>query len=443
MPVSKALARQFSLPDARLRDLSYGLSHFGKALLWSAAETFALYFLTDIVRMDSGMAGTLFFALLLWSAVCDLFVGWMTDHLSLSHRTRMALFSLSVTVSCLAFSGSFLAPLSGWETVIWVACCSLLFRTSFSLFDVPHNALLGWLARNGGDGEFLAGLRLAVGTLAMLVVGGVANVLLETPEDQAQRFAIAAVSAAAIALATIALFTPRLPDQPTPSTSTPRKGWRMALQSLNNRRILTLVFATALGFTLSGLFLKSLVYIAKYVLHDPAWTATAITLLTMGKLVGIPAWVWLSRRISAILASQIGYAIVALLSAALALFRFDQVALDLTVFLLGFALGGVNLLAWALIPRIMAEEETQPSGALHSLVFGFFTGLSKVAVGLSGLILGLLLDRLDISPDIVVSTERSWQLFTQCAWLLALGAVPTMVLLHLVRKRRQPASAPL
>ncbi|MFZ5748776.1 MAG: MFS transporter [Pseudomonadota bacterium] len=426
------------------RDLAYGGSHFGKALLWSAAEIFSLYYLTDVLRLDPGVAGSVFLALLLWSAACDLVVGWAID-IAPPTPTRLAmLFRIGAPIAALSFVASFSVPAEGGPALLWVTLTSALFRAGFSVLDVPHNALIGRLAATGGDGELLAGIRLITGAAAMLAVGAGAAPLL-TPDSalgERGQFMLASTVAGIVALAAFLGLMPRIPERDCPPVTRPRPLFQIA-DAAFDRHVLAMFVATAIGFTLSGLFIKSLVYIAKYVLHDPGWTARAVLLLTLGKLAGTPFWMWLSKRISPVAASQAGYAMVTATAGALILLGPDRALLEPAILLLGIALGGVNLLAWALLPVLMGLLRARGTHAVEASLFGLFTAVSKVAVGLSGALLAALLDHYRIAPDIAVSAEQSRQLFAVCAGVLALGSVPSAVLLRVLVPRARRLRLPV
>ncbi len=370
--------------------LQYGLSTLGKTIPFAAADAFTLYFYTDVVGIAPGLAGAMVLALLSWSALCDPLAGWLYQ--TAAPRGR-AWFGWGTAAATLFFILGFvrLPPAA-------LLLAGTAFRFAYALIDVPHNALLGNLQRDGQSPARLGGLRLfatIAGTLAAIAASRYAL------EGAAPRFLVfAAVTGVTGGLLFLVFFPFTVLHAPaaamTALASAPRPpAIRAAL--ISSAFFLSAVAATVVN----GMFSKDIVYIAKYVLRDPGWTVVGMALFTVGKVAGMPLWIWLSERRGAVSTMQASFALVMATGVGVAVAppHFSYLGVGLLFF--GAGIGGTNIAGWTLMPGCagLFRSGSEP------LFFGAFTAVNKIASGFSGAIIGYTLMWLGIGSN-PISLER-------------------------------------
>ena len=309
--------------------------------------------LVTLYGMTPVVAGAIFLAALGVNALADLGVGVWLDH---HPRHGPALATAALLVSAASFPATMLLAPYGASAVL---AAMLVFRVAYSGYDVPHNALMtqisptpagsAWLSRGRTIGTGIAAFAIALGARGLLDRHSVPLVL----------WSIAGV-AGVIGLALV----PVLRAHPF--------GRRPRMAS--HRFGLPLAFLLA-----SVLAIVALGTLAKGVLHlrtglTPIAAGDTLLLLTAGRTASalLPLRIVDARR--GLLLLGLAYLLAAGIAA-----MFAWQAGTLALLLLGLAMGGTNLIGWALLPSFA-------SGARG---YGVYTMASKLALGLAGLVLAV------------------------------------------------------
>ncbi len=365
---------------------AYGASTFGKTLLWATLDVYGLYSLTALIGMAPATASAFFLFLLLWSALTDAAVGWLIDrHLSASATN--ALMRLSAPTAGLFFVFGF-APMPGGLGAGGAMAAAMLFRLFFSSFDVPHNTLLQALSSKPERRRTLSAVRLFSTIAASYCVGFVALWMLPKEDAGAQaddylRFAAAIAGIGSL----VFLLTPDFAGADHGVASS-RESSRA--HKLQKRKLWEIFCAMTIGVIGVSLFLKSLPFVAHGDFSNPRWAGQALIALTTGRLVGLALWQIVGRTMNALTAGVVAYGA----SACAAGILWASIALGFPLapglVLLGAAMAGVSLFSWV-ITADLADGFGGGGSVARSGVFGLFTGLSKMAVGVGGSLLGLWL----------------------------------------------------
>lgn len=398
--------------DLKSATMRYAMSHFGKALLWVAADNFTLYYFTNIARLRADFAAWLFLGLLVWSAGCDITAGYISDRLSARGKSVKGIIQAMALVSAIAFAASF-AVSSSHDDWLWLAACAFLFRTTYSAFDVPHNALLARLVDAGADTMRLASARLGLNMIATLIVTCASPWLLAPDIESARTsFAWAAIALSLLSGLAILGGIPAIPNvarSPSPDLAG-RDGRRLPMA--------TIFAVAALGAMLVSILFKAVFYFADYTLGAPDWAPQALMLATIGKLVGAGAWGALARgAIGPLNANRYACLATLVATALLAMCGRESWVMDVSIVLLGIALSGTVIAPWAALSQRVASE--QQAGAAW---FGVFTALTKIGVGISGWLLAMLLSLLRLVPGQAADAWQGNVLLLACAGILAAGA---------------------
>lgn len=398
--------------------IGFGVSTFGKSLLWVMVEVYGLFSLSDLLNLQSAAASIIFLALLLWSAVTDIAAGHVVDRY-LTARSTNRLMRISAIAAGACFAIGF-APLPGaWGAVI-ALIATILFRPLYSLFDVPHNALLRALDTSAKGRARLSAIRLVSSTLASFTVALLALYSLSSagagvslPAYRTFGWIVAGLGTAAF-LATPGFVQNTASDRPAALWHGAGIGWPAI-------HILGALAAGAIGFSL---FFKALPYIAHAQFHVPSWSGNAVIAIATGRILSLPLWHVCAQSYGARRSAIAAFCLCG--ATALVFLRLATQDLDPTYALvpMGVAMGGVNFFAWILVAEL-AEIHANENGSIRSSLFGLYTSLSKVALGLGGSALGILL-MLPANSAVHVT-------FIACAGLAGFSAIAALWL----RKKTQ------
>ncbi|MBB3588762.1 MFS transporter [Sphingomonas sp. BK481] len=132
-------------------------------------------------------------------------------------------------------------------------------------------------------------------------------------------------------------------------------------------------------------FARSFAYIGKGVIHDPDWTARALTTLALSQLVMLPVWVGASRR-----ASQRGMLAVALILVAVgsAVFATGPRGMMAGIALFGAGNAGVQMMIWALLADAIDHGERQTGVRLEAVPVALLLLTLKLGGGVGGALFG-------------------------------------------------------
>lgn len=277
--------------------IGFGASHFGRTVVWVAADLYALYALTRISGLSDGMAGGVFLLVMLFSAACDLVVGVLIDRYgSPGARTLIGAAGLS--------SIAFAISLSSGQPLIAVSA-AFVFRLAYAVYDVPHNALVKRLSEAGGHKAVtVSAVRFLTGAAASFTVAGLAARLV-APGGQGMGW-LAALSAGIAASAMVAYAPVMARLRPAPSQAL------MGAPSNASGAMLMLVAVALVGAILGGLVTKALAFLGEAELGAPGWTGQALAILTIGRVVAAPIWAWAGARLPLVMLLAMAFCVVGL-----------------------------------------------------------------------------------------------------------------------------------
>lgn len=419
---------------------AYGCAHYGKSLFWYTSEILFAFFLTEVGGLSGQGMGLVVGFGLLASVGFDLAFGWGLRKRLAEVRRAARLQLTGAVLSAAALGGFFLTPwIDGAQAKFAFALAAMLaFRCAYALYDLPQNVLLALATRSEQARTRVAAVRLFFSGLATLSVS-LLVALVVADRDAASRAVVLLWSAAAIASLSVGAAwrlqrclskdsaaagalgaTPV--DLSQTGTASPSP---LAPQPL----LLTATFVVSLTVSM---FSKLEPYLAAYVLASPLWGGAMITAAALGTTVSQVAWAGLSDRWSrpVVFSLAAGLLIIAALVFLAGIAVSPWIALAAAL-VFGAASGGLSSLMWAAFGDAVADRSPTASG----LAFATFTGVSKLALALSSLLLGLFLhvvDYRDAESGSILAAMTLWP---------ALGGAACLVLAALWRRHR--ASAPL
>ncbi|MBA4793698.1 MAG: MFS transporter [Phenylobacterium sp.] len=379
----------------RLGGLRYGVyasGNFGKNLLWGALEVALLFILTDLLGLSPALAGGMVLASLLLDAVLDPLIARQSDR----SRGRLGRYGAYIVLGApaagLSFALLLALPQLGISHPAVVMAALMLFRASYALVDLPHNALLARVTSHSRVRARVAGARFFFSSLASLTValsiaplarqGGLSAPLLALYGGLA-----GTASAGVLILAWAAV---RRRDQPPPAAR--MLSFTRGLGALlRHPPYLLAVGAGVVAVAALPLFGKTLLYLTTHVLGDPALASPVLAVGVAGQFAGLPLWTWLSGRWEKARVLQAAHLTCAGAFAALLLLGPAPQHLVLAAFLAGIGASGVYSIVWGMVADCADDVERRTGERPEALAFALAILLQKVAIALAAAGLGLLL----------------------------------------------------
>lgn len=409
-----------------IRKVAYAGGNYGKNLVWSSIDFFWLLFLTDFLDLPPGLAGLIFFLCLLWDGISDPLMGLISDRT----RTRFGKYApfllLGAPFCALSFALLFRDPGYGQTgTFLYALGAGLLFRTAYTICDVPHNALLARISADGKERSFIAGARFLFSSLGGLTIAFADRYYLRpgVEDGDVSVFTVAAGFAGVgyVIAIYVSVWATRRVDAEL-ATREPEGGkgpqWRLVRE---NDQLLILLLIAFVGVLTFPMFVKSLAYFSKYNLGLENWRSLAIGAITIGQAVSIPFWIWRAhyRDKRQVLIEAYGLAAIGFLGVSVLV----RLSPDLALLLIGVSgagMGGINTLIWAMIPDVVDYGHDKSGIRAEGVAFGLFTFALKAGAGMGAALFGLALSlvgyeaNVEQNPSVLVVIE------------VALVAVPTL-----------------
>ena len=406
--------------------IGYASGNYGKSLVWSTLEAFLLFYLTDLLGLDARAAGLVIMIGLVWDGVSDPLMGVLSDR-TFTRIGRYGPYLLAGAPFCaLAFALVFSPPPAQSASVFaYVLAVNLVFRSCYTVCDVPHNALLARVTTSSQDRSFLSGVRFLFSSLGGLSVAAASAFVLaaENAEGEAQRFQAFALIAGGAYVVTIyiAWLATWRTDRAHGAGVKPQRNTPTWRALVGNPQLIVLLTLTLIGVVTFPLFQKSLIYFAKYNLGDETWASWALGAMTASQAASIPAWIWASRRYDKHVCLRWAYLGSALAFAAAPIAAvFSVEAALVATGAAGVGVAGVVMLIWAMIPDTVDFGEWITGRRAEGAAFGVFTFILKSGAGVGAALLGVVMSASGFSPNADQEPD------TLRAIAILMGGVPAM-----------------
>ncbi|AHE51861.1 MFS transporter [Sphingomonas sanxanigenens] len=364
----------------RLNLYAFAVSHGGKSLLWAGEDALSLYTLIAILDIEPALAGLIFVAASFWNALLDAVWGACLKRHPALLRRLPAISTIAMLAACLTFAA---LPFLPHAAVLPAAAAMLLFRSSFPLFDVPHNSLVAALSVAHGH-LAVTRWRSGVSALAAIIIGvaAIPLVFAGRTDGPGAGFAFAAIGAAAfILLLPLPWLFARVGRAlvPIETLASPRR-----LQP--NRDVLMFCLAQMCGLAAIAAMGKALLHLDNF---SMAIIANVLLLISLWRLAAVWLWSPVARRHG----TRCGLSLAYLATAAAMLLltvtlRQGAWSAAIGISLFGAGVGGVIFLAWSRFSELIERSGASEDRGAAAFSYSLFTASTKIALGLSGLMTG-------------------------------------------------------
>jgi GPH family glycoside/pentoside/hexuronide:cation symporter len=401
-PVAATAASSPGGSSGRVERYAFAVGDFGLNLVWQGLGLFLIFFHTDVLGIPAAWAGACYLAASVWDGLTDPLVGALADRTRTRwgrYRPFLLLGALPLALSfALVFSAPAL-PLAG--RVAWALGTQMLVRVLYNLVAIPYASLSAVITSDSDARTRLAGLRMQCAFL-----GGVAVAFLmpelarefsgdrEVPAYAGAALAIGLLGAAAFLACFLGVREAPLPDAPDAPRSSLRADAAAFLRALpHSAPLLRLILGKVLIVFALTLHTRNTIYFFKYVLDDVDAVRYAMPLLTAASFLSVPAWVWFIRRSS----KRAAWRGACLATAGFALCLQLPLAHDLVwaIALLAAVAASTTAFAvcfWAMLPDTVEYHEWRCGRRDEAKIFGVASFLQKIAMGLSAMAGGLILE---------------------------------------------------
>ncbi len=379
--------------------IGYGLGDIYGGGSGTLIGFYYLYFLTDVVRLAPGLAGTVILISKVYDSITDPFEGLIADRTRTRLGRRKPYLLFGIPFVFLSFFLLFYPANASSEMARFgfVVFTYLFFSTVVSLVMLNYNALHAELTLDYNERTALSSVRIFFSTLSSILCALLPLEIVDRFADVRQGYIVMAlVFAAFFALpfiATVAATKERKEFQQPPG----RFDWRVFLAPFRVRTFVYSLMMYLLAFVAIDTVSSVIVYFMKYYLQRGDETSFVSGTLLVVQVVALPFYVLLSKRIGKTRAYMLGAVIWIAMMLVSLLITPSTPGFAVYVFasLVGFGTGGIVVMMYAIFPDIPDVDELvsrQRREGIYSSMVTFMRKLSSAlaiflvsqAIGLAG-----------------------------------------------------------
>ncbi|MBN9612956.1 MAG: MFS transporter, partial [Actinobacteria bacterium] len=275
---------------------------------------------------------------------------------------------------------------------LWVLLVSLACATVYAFFQVPFLSMAAELTDDYTERTRLTTWRVAVFSLAILVSGAVAPLLVEAGGGIIGYRIMAAAMGVLILCGAVGLW---FGTRGVPLTRDEQASGRLIEQLsivLRDRDIRRLVAAFVLQAVAIGMVLSGVVYVARHVVGDPGVSTYAFVCFVGPAVLFAPLW----SRIGVRLGKKRGFAIATVIMGAgllglLATRTGEPTLLLAAAAVVGIGYAGAQIFPLAMLPDVAAEDAKRSGVNRIGMISGLWSGFELLGLALGPALLGVIL----------------------------------------------------
>ena len=391
--------------------IGFGLGDLAFNLFFQGVTLFLLFFYTDILGIEASIAGTIFLVATIWDAISDPIVGWIASNTrSRWGRYRGYLLWIPIPLG-ISYVLLFYQPdLEGWALIAWVSFLQILFRTNFTLANIPYSSLSSEMTFDPVERSTLAMYRMFLGYAGALIVSVGTGVLMSkmawlAEEDGYWRVAIIAAVVSAILFYICFKSTFELPQKNKQTTLKLEDALGMIRQ---NPPFWKLNLFVVVGMAGVVLLYQSLAYYFKYNLNNEAALGNGMLYLFIVLMLALPVWLKLTTLFGKPKTLMMGCIVLMIGSLGFYFHTLTNTSITLTycyLSILGCGIGCMGFSFWAMLPDTVEYGEWKTGVRAEAIIFGFGLFFLKIGLGIGSFVLGLLLAYFGYTPNTTQTIE--------------------------------------
>ena len=401
-----------------VQKLGYGVGDIFGGGSGTLISFFYLVFLTDVVRISPGLAGTIILISKGYDAITDPIEGVISDRTRTKLGRRRPYLLAGVFLVFISFFTLFypIASESELSRAAFVTFAYLFFSTIVSIVMLNYNALQSELSLDYNERTSLTTFRIFFSTISSILCAVLPLMIVDAfPDVRTGWMAMGAIFGLFFALpfiATVATARERVEFQKKHRPF----HWRQAI--LEPLQVKTFVFIIVMYVTAFAAFdavSSIVVYFVKSYLGRGSEVNFVIGGLLVAQVISLPFYQWLSRRTS----KPRSYIVGATVFVTVMLFSFlitpasPSPALYIFAILVGLGSGGVVMMVYSIFPDIPDVDELKSGERREGIFAAMTTFMRKLASALAGFVVGQMLQIAGYTPPVEQVTDAGIRLVEQ------------------------------
>ncbi len=387
--------------------LGWAVGDYGFNIYWQALNLLMMPFYTDVLGLDTRLAGLVFLIASLWDGFADSVIGAVADRTRSRHGSYRPYLVFASPALVVFFMLAFAAPANeGTGVFLYALLSQVLLRTAYSVVSIPYSTLSARITSNTDERSELAGYRIAFAMLGGMTVTFLMPSLVDwleaqTGETSPWAYVLAAGAVGLVSLPIFWLCFASTKEPPALREANPQ-GFHWGAPAEDFAHVVTIMrvngplmrvflcmIVSSLAFTMTN---KCLTYYVNHFLERPDLRQYILPLALFVNLLFCPFWAHIAQRRSKRDAWLMANAVSA--AAYLAFFLNDSrdpAVAGALLALISVGNAAYLTLVWAMIPDAVDYTHWKTGLRHDAKVFGVASFAKQLALGVNGVLLGTLL----------------------------------------------------
>lgn len=367
--------------------IGYGLGDIYGGGSGTLVSFYYLYFLTDVVRLNPGLAGTVILISKVYDSITDPFEGVLADRTRtrLGRRRPYLLFGMPfvfLSFFLLFYPAAYEAEISRFAFVVF---SYLFFSTVVSLVMLNYNALQAELTLDYNERTTLSSVRIFFSTLSSILCALLPLEIVKGFADVRQGYIVMALAFGvffAVPFIATVLATRERKEFQKPVE---RFDWQTFLAPFRVRTFVFSLMMYLLAFVAIDTVSSVIVYFMKYYLLRGGEANYVSGALLVVQVISLPLFVSLSRRIGKTRSYMLGGAIWIVMMLLSLLITPQSPAFFIYAFasLVGIGTGGIVVMMYAIFPDIPDVDELVSGLRREGIYSALVTFMRKLSSALA------------------------------------------------------------
>lgn len=378
---------------------AYGLSDLGVNILVIASILITFTYLTTVLGVAPGIAGSLLLGAKVWDVISDPLIGRFSDRTRSRFGRRLPWMAVGAVVMGLGFAGMFAAPLTDASATaqgVYFVVALMVTYTAFTMVGVPYGAMTPELTDDYDERSSLTAWRMGFGSIGLLLGGAGAPAVISAfggGIDGHRMMGLIFIPLVALpTLVTVwALRNQPLKRAKVADISLAEQ-WALVRQNKPFLRLagLYLVQAGMMAQVTAGLLLAC-AYI--FMASDPNALLTQLyPVFVFATILSLPVWLAIARKSSKHQAFVLGGLVFTVGSSLMFFMGPGTVPMGFALMIIiGFGYSAYMIFPWSMMADAVTHAKTYTDLSLEGVFNGWWTALQKVGIALGPFVIGWML----------------------------------------------------
>lgn len=438
--------------------LGYGCCNFGYGLILQVITSYLVFYSTVILKIPGVMVGTMISISVIWDALSDPIMGYISDITKLKKFGRRHLY-LIIGASGLAIFNAFIwkinpnMPMLQKFVLLFIEL--ILLKTFMTIFITPYTALGAELTDDYNERTSIQAIKTAFFIIGLMFSTVIGMIVFFKPtkaypigqmNPDAYKYlgytiSILILICSGITIMSTKKFIPYLPKDIDNRREKFLKDlvtrYRYAFKNRDYVFVALAYLATNIASALIGTIGLHVFTYTFYMDNMEIGIIFGVQFLV--SILSQAAWIKITKKLDkknsakvAVLISIIGSSIFALLVILKGLVRYNYIYLIPYAVFAGFGMGGLMTIPLSMIADTIDEEELKSSKRMEGIFYGGLTFSYKSSQAIAIFILGIVLEFTGFNPDKAVQPEHTVIIL---GLILALGSTFVFILSGLAYNR--------